>query len=55
MEYKTEQREVAYCKRCGRRLRDAESKARGYGPTCLIKVKKEKLNRRKLFKVIDIV
>lgn len=47
-------KEVTYCKRCGRRLRDAESKARGFGPTCFIKVKKEKLTRRKLFKVLDI-
>ena len=46
-------KEVSYCKRCGRRLKDAESKARGYGPTCFARIQREKLNRKKLFKVVD--
>ena len=46
-------KEVGYCKRCGRRLKDAESKARGFGPTCFARIEQEKLIRKKLFKPID--
>ena len=42
-------REVAYCKRCGRRLKDPISKERGYGKTCFLKV--QQLHTRPLITV----
>ena len=35
-------KEVSYCKRCGRRLKDPISKERGFGPTCFLKTQQEK-------------
>ena len=41
-------KEVAYCKRCGRKLKSEEAKARGYGLICFKKAQKEK-SQKKLF------
>lgn len=38
-------KEVAYCKRCGRRLKDPISKERGYGKTCFEKSQKHTQQR----------
>lgn len=40
---------VAYCKRCGRKLKSPEAKARGYGLICFKKLQEEK-SRKRLFK-----
>lgn len=39
---------AGYCKRCGRRLKSEEAKARGYGLICFKKLEKEK-SKKKLF------
>lgn len=43
--------EVKLCKRCGRRLRSAESKERGYGKLCWEKSQK---NLKPLFSLTDL-
>lgn len=40
--------EIKYCKRCGRRLRSAESQDRGYGKLCY---QKAQLGIKPLFKL----
>ena len=37
------------CKRCGRLLKDPNSQALGYGPTCLKKVRNDELVQTDLF------
>lgn len=39
------------CRRCGRNLKDAISRERGYGPECFRKMAKS--GKRKLFEVND--
>ena len=47
-------REVAYCKRCGRRLKDEQSKERGYGDVCFRKMQASRI-RKPLWKLNEKV
>ena len=41
------------CLRCGRRLKDPVSMARGYGAVCLRKLRMKKVSRRKVRIAVD--
>lgn len=44
---------VVFCRRCGKPLKDAHSKALGFGRKCYVEFKKEQDAKMHLFDVVD--